>query len=213
MSIAYQADVFCDGQEVLGADENPSGCVWFIEQGEVQHYDAKGLADGAWGGGQGERLAACSDAPVERLQAPMSRVLCGVPATIQGRRCCMKPAEFRAELNKIMPGYKWTIHKTRNPAHTLLATGIQSSGFNRLSTLRVERRENYAGSGVPRYEAESAGYGTKAPWVHACTGRTLAQALRNLQDHYQAMANKYCGLVGDLKVGRGSAAQALEVRP
>jgi len=118
----------------------------------------------------------------------------------------VKPADFRAELAKIMPGYKWTVHKTHNPSHTLIATGIQSSGSNRLSTLQVERRENYAGNGKPRYEAKSSGYGTRSPWMHAAIGPTLAQALRSLQDHYKAMANTYRALESDLQVGRKPAA-------
>ncbi len=39
----------------------------------------------------------------------------------------MKPSEFRAELVKIMPGYKWVLHKTHNPEHTLIATGTIST--------------------------------------------------------------------------------------
>ena len=44
---------------------------------------------------------------------------------------------FRAALVKIMPGYNWTIHRVPTGATTIVATGIQSSGFNRLSTLQV----------------------------------------------------------------------------
>ncbi len=72
----------------------------------------------------------------------------------------MKVAEFRKELLKVMPGYKWTVHKTSN-AERLMATGTQSSGFNRLSTLHVTRADN--GSG-PWYEVKSAPHGTKSPW-------------------------------------------------
>lgn len=56
----------------------------------------------------------------------------------------MKSAEFRKELLKIMPGYSWTVHKTSNPER-LTATGIQSSGFNRLSTLQVTRTDKGGG--------------------------------------------------------------------
>lgn len=127
----------------------------------------------------------------------------------------MKPADFRAELIKIMPGYNWTVHKSRSPEKFLLATGIQSSGSNRLSTLRVERRGDYAASGAPRYEVKSAGYGTRAPWLHCATGKTLAQALRSLQDHYEAMARKYSGHAGDLQRGRLNNSQQMrdERRP
>ncbi len=46
--------------------------------------------------------------------------------------------DFRKELLAIMPGYKWTVHKTIS-GQKLEATGIQTSGFNRLSTLSVTR--------------------------------------------------------------------------
>ena len=121
----------------------------------------------------------------------------------------MNPKEFRAELNKIMPGYKWTLHKSVCPDKYLSATGTQSSGSNRLSTLHVERREACAGSGHPRYEAKSAGYGTKSPWMHAAVGRSLAQALRYLQDHYKAKASTYRSLEANLQAGRAPKLEAV----
>lgn len=120
----------------------------------------------------------------------------------------MKPAEFRAALNKIMPGYKWTVHTSSTQGRVLLATGTQSSGSNRLSTLQVERRDNYAGSGKPRFEVKSAGYGKRAPWLHTANGETLARALRNLQDHYQSMAAMYGSHASDLQAGRAVKAGA-----
>lgn len=114
----------------------------------------------------------------------------------------MKQAEFRAELVKIMPGYNWTVHASRSSEKLLVATGIQTSGLNRLSTLRVERRDNYASSGKPRYEVKSAGFGTRAPWLHMTADQTLARALRSLQDHYEREANKYLGHANDLARGR-----------
>lgn len=114
----------------------------------------------------------------------------------------MKAADFRKELVKIMPGYKWTVHKSHCPDKYLSATGIQSSGSNRLSTLHVERREDYAGSRHPLYEVKSAGYGTKSPWMHKAVGRSLARALRDLQDHYKAKAATYRSLESDLQTGR-----------
>lgn len=117
----------------------------------------------------------------------------------------MTATEFRKELAKIMPGYKWTVHKSSCPDKYLSATGTQSSGSNRLSTLHVERREAYAGSGHPRYEAKSAGYGTKSPWMHTASGRTLAQALRSLQDHYEKQAASFNRLASDLRTGRATS--------
>ncbi len=113
----------------------------------------------------------------------------------------MNANEFRAELVKIMPGYKWTVHQTK-AAGFLSATGIQSSGFNRLSTLSVERRERDA---AVSYEAKSAGYGLRAKWLHKNTDGTLARALRGLQDHYQAMAGTYQSHANALNAGRRTA--------
>ncbi|MDU0705511.1 hypothetical protein Q8W75_04295 [Pseudomonas aeruginosa] len=114
----------------------------------------------------------------------------------------MKQSQFRAELVKIMPGYNWTVHASRSSEKLLVATGIQSSGSNRISTLRVERRDDYAGSGKPRYEVSSAGYGTRSPWLHTAQDKTLARALRSLQEHYEGNARKYSIHASDLQRGR-----------
>lgn len=110
----------------------------------------------------------------------------------------MNANKFREELVKIMPGYNWTIHQSRVPGY-LSATGTQSSGFNRLSTLSVTRREQ---EGTARYEAKSAGFGLRAKWLHAFEGGTLASALRGLQAYYESMANTYRAHAEHIKVGR-----------
>jgi hypothetical protein len=112
----------------------------------------------------------------------------------------MNAKEFRAELVKIMPGYSWTVHKAPKGFTYIKATGIQSSGFNRLSTLCVIRRES--DDGAVSYEAKSAGYGLRACWLHTHTDGTLARALRGLQDHYEYTANTYRGHAAALKLGR-----------
>lgn len=99
----------------------------------------------------------------------------------------MNSNEFRKALVKIMPGYKWTVHKSRVEGF-LSATGTQSSGFNRLSTLHVTRREK---NGRIWFEAKSAGHGTHSQWLYTNGDVTLAKALRGLQSHYEATANKY----------------------
>lgn len=117
----------------------------------------------------------------------------------------MNTAEFRKELTKIMPGYQWTVHREdkRWPSVSdlvlLQATGIQSSGFNRLSTLCVIRREK---DGKVEYEAMSAGSGTKSPWMHHHKDGTLARALRGLQQHYETTANTHRSLAAALQKGR-----------
>lgn len=106
--------------------------------------------------------------------------------------------EFRAELVKIMPGYSWTVHKAFS-GERLEATGSQSSGSNRLSTLSVIRFDR---NGEISYEAKSAGYGLRARYLHAHTDGTLARALRGLQEHYERTAATYSTHANDLKHGR-----------
>lgn len=103
---------------------------------------------------------------------------------------------FRAELVKIMPGYKWTCHKSSNP-RIIRATGIMSSGFNRLSTLEIIRENEGAW-----YRAALAGHGTKAQFGPSFGGKTLARALRDLQDHYERSANTFRSLAARLDEGR-----------
>ena len=113
----------------------------------------------------------------------------------------MNCKEFRAALIKIMPGYTWTVHRqTHYYPNQIQATGTQSSGSNRLSTLSVICTERT--DGTVEYEAKSSGYGTHAPWLHTNKGITLARALRGLQDHYQHMAGIYYAHAEDLKIGR-----------
>ena len=101
----------------------------------------------------------------------------------------MKANEFRKELIKIMPGYTWTIHRPNCYAKNYLsATGIQSSGFNRLSTLQVVTSVK---DGEVKYDVKSAGNGRNAPWLSDYTDKTLARALRGLQNYYEAVASKY----------------------
>lgn len=116
----------------------------------------------------------------------------------------MTPKEFRAELLKLMPGYSWTVHKSSNDAY-LNATGIQCSGFNRLSTLAVERRDNCAGRGIPWYKVKSAGFGRRAPFLATNEDSTLARALRGLQEHYEHKAATYASHARALKSGRQPA--------
>lgn len=110
----------------------------------------------------------------------------------------LQAKDFRAQLDKIMPGYNWTVHRASKGATKLVATGTQSSGFNRLSTLEVSwTRKDY-----DWFEARSAGYGLRAPWLGKVGDATLARALRGLQDHYQRKAATYNGHASALASGR-----------
>lgn len=111
----------------------------------------------------------------------------------------MNSKEFRAELVKIMPGYDWTVHQS-SVDWRMEATGTQSSGSNRLSTLSVTRIEKEGEK--PTYEAKSSGYGRRARWLHTNKGGTLARALRGLQDYYEATASTHYSHAGALKQGR-----------
>lgn len=113
--------------------------------------------------------------------------------------------DFRKDLLKIMPGYNWTVHKTDNPLR-ITATGIQSSGFNRLSTVQVTRIEG--DSWGLSYVVKSASHGTKAPWISENRDRTLARAFRGLQDHYECKANTYRKLAASLQAGRAPQIEA-----
>lgn len=119
----------------------------------------------------------------------------------------MDSIAFRAKLANLMPGYDWTVHRAAKDATKLRATGTQSSGFNRLSTLEV----TYTSVGqADWFTARSAGYGRRAPWLHENGDVTLARALRGLQDHYRHMSGVYHGHERALAQGRSarSAAEA-----
>ncbi len=110
-------------------------------------------------------------------------------------------ADFRKELTRIMLGYQWTVHKSDN-IERLVATGIRSSGFNRLSTLSVVRITDGHGYDLASYNVRSAGFGRHAPWLGTYEDRTLARALRGLQDHYLAKSNSYHSHAVALQRGR-----------
>lgn len=110
---------------------------------------------------------------------------------------------FRSELMKIMPGYSWTVHKSRTDGY-MDATGTKSSGFNRLSTLSVIRRER---DGIASYECKSSGFGLRAPWLATNTDSTLARALRGLQNYYEQKAATYAGHARALATGRAALSQ------
>jgi hypothetical protein len=111
--------------------------------------------------------------------------------------------QFRKDLKKIMPGYKWTVHRPSSlysdKIMVLVATGIRTSGMNRMSTLEVTAREK---NGEIEYDSRSSGFGKNAPWLSSCRGETLAQSLRGLQDEYEYQSSNYAGHAYDLKRGR-----------
>lgn len=106
--------------------------------------------------------------------------------------------KFRQELKKKMPGYKWTIH--RQIADFFIdATGVQTSGKNRISTLEVTVKER---NGDIEYCSKSYGYGLNSEWLGSCNGNTLSKSLRKLQDNYETLRDSYASHADALRNGR-----------
>lgn len=117
----------------------------------------------------------------------------------------MDATYFRKALVKIMPGYEWTVHRVPKGTTKIVATGIQTSGFNRLSTLEVTYAPDDKGDW---FKARSAGYGRRAPWLYENGDTTLARALRGLQDYYRHMEGIYRGHACALEAGRKEGSDA-----
>ncbi len=120
----------------------------------------------------------------------------------------MDQSKFRKELGRIMPGYNWTVHRNEikeSDFHYLEATGIQSAGFNRMSTLSVKRREK---DGRAKYEVKSSGFGMRSPWLAIREDVTLASALRRLQNHYESVAANYASHARALQYARKNLVKA-----
>lgn len=124
-----------------------------------------------------------------------------MPALQQKVAKAMNAKDFRRELIKAMPGYAWTVRRSSG-GHRLEATGSQSSGSNRTSTLNVIRTDR---DGKVTYMVRSSGYGLSAPWLAQAEDGTLLRALRNLQDHYECQANDYRAHADALALGRVAA--------
>ena len=104
-------------------------------------------------------------------------------------------ADFRNELKKLLPGYNWTVHK--GTSSEFQASGIQSAGFNRLSTIEVNRFKTTAW-----YKTFGYGYGTRVNSLGTSSGATLAQAIRSLQEGLENMGSKLLGLAGSIEAAR-----------
>jgi hypothetical protein len=108
-----------------------------------------------------------------------------------------RAALFRASLTKLLPGYNWTVHKAFGAGAGLCATGIQSSGSNRCSTVEVKQRAD--GSW---FESRLSGYGLHSPWLAAGFGGSLAQAVRSLQTSLERQAGIYQAQASTLQNAR-----------
>lgn len=107
--------------------------------------------------------------------------------------------DFRAELKKWMPGFKWTVHKQRLGNDFFEATGIQSAGTNRTGTMFIQRCITQFGI---RYTAKVDGFGKKGSWLNVATGSTLRQALRNVQESCNWHARNYASVANMIQDAR-----------
>lgn len=112
-------------------------------------------------------------------------------------------ADFRAELKKLLPGYKWTVTKSTYNS-TKFATGTLSAGFNRLSTLDALRGVSTI-NGCAWYEIDARGYGTRSEKTARGVGNSLAQAVRMMQDELWTKARKYQALHDQVEQARKHA--------
>lgn len=108
--------------------------------------------------------------------------------------------DFRDEVRKLLPGYRWVIRRRSSLAVHLEAVGAMSSGSNRLSTLTITRLDATDG---PIYSAASSrGRVNARDEFRATRYRTLPQAVRALQSHYEYMAQHYAALADHIATGR-----------
>ena len=109
--------------------------------------------------------------------------------------------DFRQELVKVMPGYKWTVKKYLIGDTVAEAEGIQTSGFNRLCTLQVTKRTS-RDTGEQVYSVKDAGNGKRAYWGESFKSHSLKSALRILQDYHENSARHHRGQASYLQAGR-----------
>ncbi|ACL06285.1 hypothetical protein Dalk_4607 [Desulfatibacillum aliphaticivorans] len=123
----------------------------------------------------------------------------------------MTRKEFREELKKLLPGYKWTVHqpspftKKEEINDWMEATGSISSGSNRISTMVVTRSDK---DNRVKYIAQSSGFGFRGG-ESVLPEKTLARAVRALQDLYEHKANLYHTLAMDIQYARPEKVQKL----
>ena len=111
----------------------------------------------------------------------------------------MDSKKFREALVKIMPGCKWTIHRSRKGDLTILATAKETSGFNRLSTLEVSYSSRNQSDW---FEVKYFGNGTRGHLLDKNGDVTLARAVRGLQDRFQRKAAIYSCAAGRISEAR-----------
>ena len=113
-------------------------------------------------------------------------------------------AALRESLRKLLPGFEWTVHNG-GTNEFMEATGIQSSGFNRLATIGITKKGDW-------YEAKIAGNGTRALWSKVGAGRTLHNAVGSLQNGLELERAHYAGLLLKLKNARLSKSEGKETK-
>lgn len=131
--------------------------------------------------------------------------------------------QFRKDLQRTMPGFKWTVHK---PSSLLIwdeaaklhanatlaevdalhmdATGTKSAGMNRIATLDATYR---ASDGYP-FNVAVFGHGCRAPKIMDGSGKTLPQAFRDARNKCEAKEQFFGNGVRILAYGRVERAES-----
>lgn len=102
------------------------------------------------------------------------------------------PRSLKAECEKLLPKYKWRARRTTSPTF-MSAEGTISSGFNRLSTLDVDRRPLFSlpneGLAKAVYCVTIHGYGKGSPQLAIAHAATLKGAISSLRKALERAAH------------------------
>lgn len=116
-----------------------------------------------------------------------------------------KEPDLRERLQKLLPGFKWTVHKQFTP-EMIEATGTQSRGSNRIATITVKfwPRHNTIPKidSIPWYEVKIFGYGTKGEHMGTGSDWTLASAVRSVQKQLEHRADINYSLAQTIQTAR-----------
>ena len=115
-------------------------------------------------------------------------------------------AALRKDLHKVLPGYKWAVHRSHKYLSTnhIEATGTVSGGFNRVSTLTVK-----VAIRPPPYKGPDFNITMIDP--HRCTtvsgwGETFTQCVRDLQNSLEDTFQRTKGNLEILRQARKAVA-------
>lgn len=112
---------------------------------------------------------------------------------------------LREELAKVMPGYRWVIRRRPPfvPEKSIAAEGTLSSGFNRLSTIRVQC--DRLSDDFGRFWVTARlwdGIPGKRDLMAESAGLSVAQALRSLQESVRRDGQRRMGQAATMERAR-----------